>query len=693
MIDNEQKVNSHHLARNAYLYVRQSTVRQVIENTESTRRQYELQQRAIDLGWPRAQIVVIDTDLGKSGASAADREGFQKLVTEVGMGRAGIVMGLEVSRLARNSTDWHRLIEICAFSDTLILDEDGVYNPAQFNDRLLLGLKGTMSEAELHMIRTRLRGGILNKARRGELEVPLPIGFLYGLDGKVILDPDKRIQETIRNFFATYRRIGSAIGTVQTFNDQGFEFPTRPKGNPPKEAFWKPLTLCRALSILHNPRYAGAFAFGRTNRCKKGVDGKILYRKVPRDEWFTLLPGTHSGYITWEEFEENQRRLLDNCTHPTDYRRGGPPREGAALLQGLVICGICGYRMTVRYHINNGRCFPRYVCQRRSPDKCKSLCQHVPGWAIDEAVSELLLELMQPITFEIALAVQQELEARAAEADALHAKALEQARYESELARRRFMQVDPDNRLVADALEDAWNEKLKAFEQARNEYERQREQSMIALSDEQAAAVRALAQDFPSVWRKPATPHRERKRLLRLLIEDVTLVKSDKIHVHVRLKGGQTRTLTLPLPVPIWVIQQTSPEVVAEIDRLLDDHTDQEVVDILNKRGFQSGTNLPISLAIFRRIRDNYGLVSRYERMRARGLLTVKEIADHLGVSRSTVLVWRKDGLLKAHRVDEKRILFEHPGEDPPVKYQGLKKGYATSADRTSASNAQGGVV
>src|SRR5689334_14642460 len=307
-----QKVTTAHLSRLAYLYVRQSTLRQVFENTESTHRQYALRERAVALGWPLDRIVVIDSDLGQSGASAADREGFQRLVTEVSLGRVGIVLGLEVSRLARNSTDWHRLLELCALGDTLILDEDGVYDPAHFNDRLLLGLKGTMSEAELHVLRARLRGGILSKAKRGELRGPLPIGFAYGPQDTVVLDPDAQVQQVIRLFFETYRRTGSMLATVKEFRTQDIAFPRRIKRGPHLgDLAWGDLLHSRARQIIHNPRYAGAFFFGRT-RTRRGPDGHTRITRTPRDQWI-LIPGIHPGYITWDDYEENLRRLQANA--------------------------------------------------------------------------------------------------------------------------------------------------------------------------------------------------------------------------------------------------------------------------------------------------------------------------------------------------------------------------------------------
>lgn len=358
-----QKVTARHLERSAYLYVRQSTMRQVFENTESTQRQYGLRQRAVALGWPAERVIVIDSDLGQSGASAVDRAGFQRLVAEVGMGHAGIVLGLEVSRLARNSTDWHRLLEICALSDTLILDEDGVYDPAHFNDRLLLGLKGTMSEAELHVMRARLRGGILSKARRGELRCRLPVGLVYDGAGRVVFDPDTQVQESVRLLFATVARTGALHATVKFFRQQGLLFPTRVAAGARKgELAWGPLSLGRASSALHNPWYAGAYAYGR-GRWRKRPDGRARHERLPQAQWHVLIREAHPAYVSWPEYERNQQQLLASARSIALERSRSAPREGPALLQGHAVCGVCGSRMHVHYNIRRGgELIPNYVC-------------------------------------------------------------------------------------------------------------------------------------------------------------------------------------------------------------------------------------------------------------------------------------------------------------------------------------------
>jgi DNA invertase Pin-like site-specific DNA recombinase len=687
--DAHQKVKASHLQRSAYLYVRQSTLRQVLENTESTQRQYALRQHAAALGWPLERIIVIDTDLGQSGASAADREGFQRLVTEVSLGRAGIVLGLEVSRLARNSMDWHRLLEISALTDTLILDEDGIYDPAHFNDRLLLGLKGTMSEAELHVLRARLQGGIRNKARRGELFVRPPMGFIYNADGKLVVDPDQQVQQSVRLLFETFRRTGSAMAVVRLFAEQGLQFPRRVHTGPNKgDLAWAGLEHSRALRILHNPRYTGAFVYGRTHS-RKTVDGDWVIEHVPREEWEVLIREAHAGYIDWDEYEQNQRRLHDNCQAYGEDRRKSPPREGPALLQGLLICGRCGKRMTVRYHSRRGQLFPDYVCQREGIEHAEPICQHIPGAGIDEAVGDILVEAVTPVALEVALAVQQELQSRLDEADRLRQQQVERARYEAELARRRYLRVDPDNRLVADSLEADWNDKLRLLTKAQETCERQRAQDRKLLDEQQRAAILSLATNFPQLWRDPSTPDRERKRMVRLLLEDVTLTREVQLILHLRFKGGAYRTIQLPLPQRSWEQRQTSREVVAEIDRLLNHHTYPEIATTLNDQGMQSGEGQPFTARIVARIQRSNQLAPRYDRLRRAGMLTVEEMAAVLGIGQQRVKIWNRHGLIRGHAYNGKNdCLYEHPGDNPPRKAMGVKLSKRRPADEVVTQGA-----
>jgi DNA invertase Pin-like site-specific DNA recombinase len=675
MTSDPAKVSPNHLHRDAYLYVRQSTLRQVVENTESTQRQYALRERAIALGWPIERVQVIDCDQGQSGASAADREGFQRLVAEVSLGHAGIVLGLEVSRLARNNSDWHRLLEICALTGTLILDEDGLYDPGQFNDRLLLGLKGTISEAELHVLRARLRGGILSKARRGELRTPLPVGLVYDAQDRVVLDPDRQVQDALRALFATYERTGSGSATVKYFREQGLLFPRRlRRGLRKGELIWGTLVHSRVLQVLHNPRYAGAFFHGRTRSCPSRNGGDSCQR-LPPDQWHALLPEAHAGYITWDQYQRTQQALRENAQAHGRDRRQGPPGGGPALLQGLVLCGICGQRMTVRYHLRKAGLVPNYVCQKEGIEHSERICQSIPGSSIDRAIGTLLLEMLTPLTLEVALAVQHELQQRLDEADRLRRQHVERARYEADLARDRFLQVDPKNRLVADALEADWNERLRALTEAQELYERQRQADRAVLDQESRSRILALTTDFPELWKDPKTPERERKRMARLLIEDVTLIKGEQVTVQVRFKGGAARTLSLPRPQPAWATWQTSPDVVAEVDRILGDHTDARIAAMLNQKGWHSGKGGTFTRGIITRIRYQYRLRSRFERLREAGMLTQAEIADQLGVHTTTVHDWRRSGLLKAHAYNDKpEYLYEPVGTNRPLKQQGIKR-------------------
>jgi len=665
-----RKITTAHLSRLAYLYVRQSTLRQVFENAASTQRQYALRDRAVALGWPLDRIVVIDSDLGQSGASGADREGFQRLVSEVGLGRVGIVLGLEVSRLARNSTDWRRLLELCALSDTLILDEDGLYDPAHFNDRLLLGLKGTMSEAELHVLKARLRGGILSRARRGELKQMVPVGFVHDAQERVILDPDVQVQAAVRLFFDTFRRTGSCLAVVKEFHAKDLLFPRRLRSGAHKgELVWAELLHCRARQIIHNPRYAGAFVFGRTKH-RRLPSGKYSSRQVPREEWI-LLRDMHPGYVTWEEYLSNLQRVKGNALAWSTERHRGPAREGTALLQGLVICGACGERMSVRYHSHHNQEIPTYWCGRRPMHRGEiGLCQTVHGGALDMTIGDIIIEAMTPLAIEVALNVQQELASRQEEADRLRRQHVERAKYEAELAQRRFLKVDPDNRLVADALEADWNAMLRALAAAQEAYEKAAAADMSLVSNTERAELLTLATDFPRLWRDPRTQMKDKKRMLRLLIEDVTLTKGDTVHVDIRFVGGATRSLDLPLPKSCVELRTTDAEVVNEIDRLIDTYTDKEIAEVLNERGVRTVITTPWTAARIGRLRAIYRLSDRRTRLLAQGLLTPQDVAARHVVVISTVHLWRRRGLLHAHPINDRGdFLYEIPPEDLPAKF------------------------
>jgi DNA invertase Pin-like site-specific DNA recombinase len=662
------KVTAAHLARTAYLYVRQSSLKQVLHNTESAIRQYDLRGKAIGLGWDASQITVIDIDQGHSGASAADREGFQQLVAEVSLGRAGIVLGLECSRLARNNADWHQLLELCGMTGTLICDEDGLYDPRNFNDRLVLGMKGQLSEYELHFLRARLRGGQISRARRGELIVPLPVGLVYDGAGHVILDPDTAIQGAVRHLLATFEATGSATACVKAFRAAGLSFPWRHKKGPRKgEVDWQPLRHHTVLRVLHNPRYAGAFTYGR-RREQILPGGKRSSITLPRDQWTSFIPGAHAGYITLDQWEANIAKLAANAAAHGRDRAAGPAREGTALLQGIIICGRCGHRMTVRYHTRGTRQVPTYACQRDGIDNARPFCAIIPGHTLDEHAGQLLITTLTPLAVEAALQVSAELQQRAADAGALRAAHVERARYHADLARRRYLAVDPANRLVAGTLEADWNTALRALGDAQAAYDKAREQHDGQLTDPQKARIAQLVTDLPGIWHDPATPMRERKRIARLLLTDITVTRtSDTITAHVRLAGGQTRTLTLPVPEPAWKLRQTKVSTITEIDKLLDHHTCAEIAGILRSRGLANGEGRQFTPTMVQRVIRTYQLRSRRQRLADAGLIPLSQMAALLGVSTATVKNWYHAGIVSGQRYNDKgEVLYCPPDPANP---------------------------
>ena len=675
--DLSMKIGADHLRRKAFLYVRQSSLRQVFENTESTKRQYALRDRAVAMGWPIERVHIIDSDLGLSGAQAAGRDGFQYLVTEVAMGHAGIVLGLEVSRLARNNADWHRLLELAALSHTLICDEDGVYDPAHFNDRLLLGLKGAMSEAELHVLKSRLQGGILNKARRGELEMALPVGLAYGPDGRVCLDPDRQIQDTVRVLFDTFRETGSACAVLRRMRAQNILFPRCiRRGIGKGDVLWGAPNHSRVLQILHNPRYAGAFVYGRT-RGAYNADLKPVQLQVKQENWQVLIRDAHPGYISWVEFESNLVTLQHNATGFSTSSRGASPREGVALLQGRVLCGRCGSRMRVRYDSRAGQQRPYYCCNEGTVRRAESKnCQWVPGAAIDAAINALLLQTVAPAAIEVALAVQQEIAQRVDQAVALRQAQLQRSRYEAELARRRYVKVDPDNRLVADALEAEWNDRLRQLDALQREHGRQQQTDQSLLDEPARRRIADLAQDFPRVWGDARTSPMQRKKMLALLVEDVSLVSGPQIAVHIRWRGGKTQTLTVDKPRPIALVRKTLPQVVQLIDELLETLTDRQVANRLNELGHRNWRGDPFTVKKVAIVRLAYRLKSRFHRLRERGMLTSRELAHRFGTCPTTVNHLGRQGILKRHMYDnDHRYLYEPPGDVVLVKGAGSRYG------------------
>lgn len=654
------KIRPDHLERQAFIYVRQSTLFQVRENTASTARQYDLRQRARDLGWPPERITIIDQDQGHSGASTVGRDGFQQLIAEVGLGHAGAVFSLEVSRLARSCSDWYRLLEICALTETLVIDEEGIYDPGLYNDRLLLGFKGTMSEAELYWLRSRLQGGKLEKAQHGELRFRPPVGLVLDPVGRIVLDPDEEVQQAIRLVFRLFEQHGSALAVVQVFKEQHLRFPMRQWGKRHAgELVWGPLTHSRVLMVLHNPAYTGTYVYGRTqtrNRLRPGeapgVKGQT--RPVPRDEWPIVIHDAHAGYLSWEQYLRNQQQLSDNCTFRPEEHRGAV-REGAALLQGLVLCGICGRRMRVRY-FDDGH-IPCYDCVDHHVRYGGAICQSIRGDGIDTAVANALLEALQPAQLAMSLATLDQLAAQARQIEHQWQLRVERAQYEADLARRRFLVVDPENRLVARSLEREWNERLSEVASLEREYEALPRLSPPLVSPEERERILALAQDVPAVWHAESTTQVERKQLLRYLVKDVTLTKgATTITIAIRWQTEAYTSLAIPRPPRSCDQRRTTQGVIERLRELGSVHTDAQMATILNQEGYTPGLGGQFTQKKVQWIRWRYHMPKQGVKQEAgpplvlcdEGRYSARAAAELLNVDVGTIADWCQTGKLKA---------------------------------------------
>jgi DNA invertase Pin-like site-specific DNA recombinase len=652
------KIRPGHLDRQAFVYVRQSTFLQVREHTASTFRQYDLVQRAQELGWTSAAITVIDQDQGRSGTSTLDRDGFQFLIAQVGLGQAGAVLSLEASRLARSCSDWYRLLEICALTDTLVIDEDGVYDPGQYADRLLLGILGTMSEAELHWLRNRLLGGKLAKAEQGQLRMRPPVGLVFDPAGRLVLDPDEQVQQAVRLVFTHFEQTRSALAVVKYFSVHQLLFPDRLWGKSHDgELVWRPLRHTRVLEMLHNPRYTGTYVYGRTQTRRRLLPGeaprvKGRTRRLAPTDWPIVRHNDHAGYLSWEQFLRNQQQLDDNCTSRSPDRRGAV-REGNALLQGIVLCGRCGRRMTIRYTRHGTT--PSYECNQVHKQQVGPLCQFVRGDGIDAAVARLFLDAIQPAQLAVSLATLGEIEAQARQIERQWQLQLERARYEADLARRRFLAVEPENRLVARNLERDWNDKLAAVDQRERDYAARSPGLTQQLSAEERQRILALAEDLPALWYAPTTTAAERKHLLRLLVKDVTLTKqATTITVAVRWQTDACSTVTVPRPLRSCDARRTPAAVVERIRTLTSNHTDRQVADRLNAEGWTTGTGASFTLKKIQWIRHIHtirsgcpeGPAASAQDQRGDGRYAARAAADLLNVSVSTIAEWCKSGQL-----------------------------------------------
>jgi len=497
-LTDQHKLQPTHLARLALIYVRQSSLKQVQRNTGSTARQYDLATCARQLGWQPEQLVVIDQDQAQSGASSTQRTGFQDLVSEVGLGHAGAVLSLEASRLARSSSDWYRLLEICALTNTLVIDEEGIYDPGQYNDRLLLGFKGTMSEAELHWLRSRLLGGKLELARQGKLRLHPPTGFVHDVTGQLVKDPDEAIQAGIQQVFDCFADCRTARGVVLYFRKHNLLIPTRLWGTARAgECVWRPLSAGRVLDILHNPFYAGTYVYGQTQTVPRPPgEGTTPVKQIQREAWPIVIHEHHEGYISWQQFQHNQQQLADNRNGYNRSRRGAV-REGVGLLQGIVLCGRCGRRMKVRYQEARNR--PNYICDGHYQSYGDTWCQAIRGQHVDAAITQIILDAIQPAQVAVALVALDHLHQREQQLERQRALQIERAQYEADLAQRRFMNVEPENRLVARSLERDWNTKLNLVEQLRRQQASLPGTPMLAVGEDERQRMLQLVQDFPEI--------------------------------------------------------------------------------------------------------------------------------------------------------------------------------------------------
>ena len=650
------KITASHMSRQAIVYLRQSSAAQVEHNRESTDRQYALATKAHDLGWPDDRIIVIDEDLGLSGSGAVARSGFARLTAEVALGHVGLVLGLEVSRLARNNADWHRLIDLAGLSDTLIGDADGLYHPALFNDRLLLGLKGTMSEAELHVLRARLNGGIRNKAARGELRRGLPVGFVWGdAEGEVRFHPDEAVVTAIRNAFARFAETGSARRVWLWFRSEGLSFPLQMHQDV--DIRWVDASYTAIHHVLTNPVYAGAYVYGKT-RMETTLDASGARRKrirhLPRSEWQVLIPEHHPGFIDWQTYEANLARIAQN-TRPGPHKVGGAVREGSALLQGLASCGHCGRRLRTHYRGRNSS--SGYHCSGKILVEGRGVyCLNVGGIQIDEAITRSFIAALEPAKLAATLAAAERLEADREITLKQWRLGVERASYEASRAERRYRAVDPENRLVARGLEREWEQSLSALERARAELVRREQERPRILSQEERDRLLSLGPDLASVWHAATTTPRDRKELLRTLIEEVIIkIERDSAaaHLTLRWKGGALIEIDLVLPRSRPATIRTDEDTIALVRRLALHYPDSVIAGILNRQGRITAHGHRFQAGRVGNLRRHWDIPCFELKTDADDgeLLTIKKAAIVLGVAPSTIHRLLNDGIIAGEQL------------------------------------------
>jgi DNA invertase Pin-like site-specific DNA recombinase len=652
------KIKSSHLERKAIVYLRQSSPQQVREHRESTHRQYALRERAAALGWNADTIEVIDEDLGHS--SLESRSGFQYVAEEVAQGRVGALFALEVSRLARSSADWYRLLDLAGLASAVIVDEDFVYDPGDFNDRLVLGLKGQFADAELYWMRLRLHGGKMSKARRGEIVFAPPTGYVWGDEHRLRFDPDEQVRRVVRLIFERFRIDCSAAAVVRYLDQHGVRLPLRERVSG--ELRWKPVRYHRVLQVLRNPLYSGAYVYGRRQTRTALVDGEVRRKRtteLPVESWQICLREHHAAYVSWDEFMTNQKKLGDNWTagRPKQPDRRGAAREGKALLQGLVLCGRCGQRMYTRYF--GSKQYSHYVCRGAKFKEGGALteCWIVSAKSIDEAVGNLFLGVIQPEELDLSLAVTRDAERQAGEIERQWQLQLEHARYAAQMAERRYKAVDPDYRPVARTLEREWNEKLEELVRLEREYEAVRQREKVVLTDEDRQHVLALARDLPKVWNAPTTTMAERKNLVRMLIREVTISPIDipqrATRAQILWVTGAVSDIQIARPGPASAMRTPDESVVAIRELYLQGRTDADIAAEMNRRKLPSGWRRSWSIASVRWVRSQHDMpkLRRIERKqlplkRKGNLYSTKGVAELLQMPVPRVWQWVRQGHL-----------------------------------------------
>jgi DNA invertase Pin-like site-specific DNA recombinase len=655
------KLQPWHWDRQAVVYVRQSSPQQVQENRESTARQYALVDRAVALGWSRDRIEVIDEDQGISGKSIEGRLGFQRLLAEVGLDQIGLILGLEMSRLARSCKDWHQLLELCAIFRTLLGDQDGLYDPTEFNDRLLLGLKGTMSEAELHILKGRMYQGRLNKADRGELLTHPPIGYVFNADRtSFVFDPDEQAQAVVRLIFAEFPRQGTVYSLLRYLARQGIKLPVRPRSGPERgQLQWHRLNRNTLVTLLHHPLYAGAYRYGhrhddprrrRPGRRKSGVV------RIPLEHCRVLIKDRFPAYITWDEFAENQTRLVQNQSRATAQ---GAPRGGPSLLGGLVYCGRCGQRLMVQYSGRANRL--RYQCGRAAQNLGEPLCQGIVGRDLDQFISERLFQILAPASLELCFAATDNLERERARLDEQWRQKLERAAHQADRAARQFQAVEPENRLVARTLEKNWEAALREQEQLRRESDEFRRTQPLTLDDAQRGLIRHLAEDIPALWASPTTTPQDRQQIVRMLVERIELNiagNSEQTEITITWAGGCTSCHRFCRTVIRYAQRSDLDQLLARIVQLRQSGFSlKQTAQQLNREGFAPLRGSRFSNDMVSRLLVRRGLYLPYGRKRPESVVLAEhewwlpDLADDLNMPRTSLTHWYNLGWVRGRKL------------------------------------------